>query len=179
MSILNRWMDKEVVVHIHNGILFSHKKEYIWVRSNEVDQPRAYYTEWSNSERKTPIQYINTYIWFFQWSCMNYKESWAPKNWCFGTVVLEKTLENPLDCKESQPVLPKGDQSWVFIGRTDVDAETPILWPPDTKSWLIGKDPDAWKGKIEGRRRRGRQRMRWDDWMALKFKGLSRLFYTK
>jgi len=76
---------------------------------------------------------------------LDYKESWAPKNWCFWTVVLEKTLENPLDCKEIQPVHPKGDQSWVFIGRTDVEAETPILWPPDAKSWLIWKDPDAGK----------------------------------
>ena len=76
---------------------------------------------------------------------LDYKESWAPKNWCFWTVVLEKTLEIPLDCKEIQPVHPKGDQSWVFIGRIDVEAETPILWPPDAKSWLIGKDPDAGK----------------------------------
>jgi len=77
---------------------------------------------------------------------LDYKESWAPKNWCFWTVVLEKTLESPLDCKEIQPVHPKGDQSWVFIGRTDVEAETPILGPPDVKSWLIWKDPDAGKG---------------------------------
>ena len=76
------------------------------------------------------------------------EESWAPKNWCFWTVVLEKTLESPLDCKEIQPVHSKGDQSWVFIGRTDAKAETPILWPPDAKTWLIGKDPDA--GKDEG-----------------------------
>ena len=76
---------------------------------------------------------------------LDYKESWALKNWCFWTVVLEKTPENPLDCKEIQPVHPKGDQSWVFIGRTDVEAETPILWPPDVKSWLIWKDPDAGK----------------------------------
>ena len=71
--------------------------------------------------------------------------SWVPKNWCFWTVVLEKTLENPLDCKEIQPVHPKGDQSWVFIGRTDAEAETLILWPPEAKNWLIGKDPDAGK----------------------------------
>ena len=69
--------------------------------------------------------------------------SWVPKNWCFWTVVLEKTLESPLDCKELQLVHPKGNQYWVFIGRTDVEAETPIFWPPDAKSWLIGKDPDA------------------------------------
>ena len=85
------------------------------------------------------------------------EEGWVPKNWCFWTVVLEKTLESPLDCKEIQPVHPKGDRSWVFIGRTDVEAETPILWPPDAKSWLIGKT--LMLGKIEGRRRR-RQRMR-------------------
>ena len=73
------------------------------------------------------------------------EESWALKNWCFWTVVLEKTLESPLDSKEIHPVHPKGDQSWVFIGKTDVEAETPILWPPDAESWLIWKDPDAGK----------------------------------
>ena len=76
---------------------------------------------------------------------LDYKKSWAPKNWCFWIVVLEKTLESPLDCKEIQPVNPKWNQSWIFIGRTDVVAETPILWPPDVKNWLIGKDPDAGK----------------------------------
>ena len=97
-------------------------------------------------------------IWMWELDC---EESWAPKNWCFWTVVLEKTLESPLDCKEIQPVHPKGDQSFVFIGRTDVEAETPILWPPHVKSWLIGKDSDA--GRDWGRRRRGWQRMRWLD----------------
>ena len=82
------------------------------------------------------------HVWMWE---LDYKESWAPKNWCFWTVVLEKTLESPLDCKEIQSVHPKGDRSWVFIGRTDVEAETPILWPPDAKSWLIWKDPDAGK----------------------------------
>ena len=76
---------------------------------------------------------------------LDYKESWAQKNWCFWTVVLEKTFESPLDCKEIQPVHRKGDQSWVLVGRTDVEAETLILWPPDAKSWLIWKDPDAGK----------------------------------
>ena len=76
---------------------------------------------------------------------LDYKEGWGPKNWCFWTVVLEKTLESPLDCKEIQPVHSKGNQSWRFIGRTDAGAETPILWSPDTKNWLIGKDPDAGK----------------------------------
>ena len=76
---------------------------------------------------------------------LDHREGWAPKNWCFWTVVLEKALESPLDSREIQPVDPKGDQSWVFVGRTDVEAETPVLWPPDAKSWLIWKDPDAGK----------------------------------
>ena len=84
---------------------------------------------------------------------LDYKESWALKNWCFWTVVLEKTLESPLDCKEIQPVHPKGDQSRVFIGRPDVEAETRILWSPHAKSWLIGKDPDA--GKYWGQEEKG------------------------
>ena len=90
---------------------------------------------------------------------LDHKESWALKNWCFWALVLEKTLESPLDCKEIQPVHPKRGQSWVFIGRTDVEAETPILWPPDAKSWLIWKDPML--GKTEGRRRGDDKRMRW------------------
>ena len=76
---------------------------------------------------------------------LDHKESWGPKHWYFWTVVLEKTLESPLECKEIKPVNPKGNQSWIFIGRTDVEAETPIIWPPDAKSWLIWKDPGAWK----------------------------------
>ena len=76
---------------------------------------------------------------------LNYKESWAQKNWCFWTVVLENTLDSPLDYKEIKTVHPKGNQSWIFIGRTDAEAETPILWPPDVKNWLIWKDPDAGK----------------------------------
>ena len=80
------------------------------------------------------------HVWMWELDC---EESWVLKNWCFWTVVLEKTLESPLDCKEIQPVHPKGDQAWVFIGRTDAKAETPILWLPHAKSWLIGKDPDT------------------------------------
>ena len=84
---------------------------------------------------------------------LNYKESWAPKNWCFLTVVLEKTFESPLDCKEIQPVHPKGNKSWIFIGKTNAEAETPILWTPDVKNWLIGRDPDAgndWRQEQKG-----------------------------
>ena len=92
---------------------------------------------------------------------LDYKETWGQKNWCFWTVVLEKTLESPLDCKEIQPIHPKEDQYWVLIGRIDAEAETPILWQPRAKSWLIGKT--LMLGGIRGRRRRGRQRMRWLD----------------
>ena len=84
--------------------------------------------------------FYSSQVWMWELDC---EGSWSPKNWCFRTVVLEKTLESPLDCKEITPIHPKGDQSWVFIGRTDAKAETPILWPPHAKSWLIGKDPDA------------------------------------
>ena len=89
------------------------------------------------------------------------KEGWVPNNWYFQTVVQEKALESPLDCKEVKPVNLKGDQSWIFIGKTDAEGETPILWPPDVKSWPIGKDPDT--GKIGGKRRKEQQRMRWLD----------------
>ena len=93
------------------------------------------------------------------------EESWAPKNWCFWTVMLEKTLESPLNCKEIQPVRPKGDQSWVFFRRTDVEAETAILWPPDERADSFEKT--LMLGKIEGRRRRGWQRMRWLDGITI------------
>ena len=86
--------------------------------------------------------FSSSHVWMWE---LYYKESWGPKNWCFWVVVLEKTLESPLDCKKIQPVHPKGNQSWIFIGRTDAEAETPIIWPPDAKNWLIWKDPDAGK----------------------------------
>ena len=90
----------------------------------------------------------SSHIWMWE---LDYKEGWVPNNWCF--VVLEKTLGSPLDCKEIKPVSLKGDQPWIFIGRTDVEAETPILWPPDVNSWLIGKDPDSgrdWRQEEKG-----------------------------
>ena len=94
--------------------------------------------------------FSSSHVWIWE---LDYKESWVQKNWCFWTVVLEKTLENHLDCKEIQPVHPKGNQSWIFIGKTDAEAQTPILWPPDGKNWLIWKDPDA--GKDWGQEEKG------------------------
>ena len=112
------------------------------------------------------------YVWMWELDC---EESWVPKNWCFWTVVLEKSLESPLDSKEIQPVHPKGDQSWVFIAKTDAEAETPILWPLDVNSWLTGKDPDA--GKDWRQEEKGQQRMRWlDGNTALMSMSLSKLW---
>ena len=94
--------------------------------------------------------FSSSHVWMW---VLEHKESWALKNWCFWTVVLEKILESPLDCKEIQPAHPKGNQSWIFIERNDVEAEAPILWPPDAKSWLIWKDPDS--GKDWGQEEKG------------------------
>ena len=104
--------------------------------------------------------FSSSHVWMWD---LDYKEIWVPKNWCFWTVVLEKTLENPLDCKEIQPVNPKGNQPWIFIGRTDAEAETPVLWPPDVKNWLIWKDPDAgkdWRQEEKG----STEMVEWDHW---------------
>ena len=118
------------------------------------------------------------YVWMWE---LDHKESWALKNWCFQTVVLEKTLESPLDSNEIQPINPKGNQSWIFIGRTDAEVEAPILWPRDSKNWLIGKDPDAGK---DWKRRKGRHRMRLldgvidfnsDGWMDMNLSKLQEL----
>ena len=101
--------------------------------------------------------FSSSHVWMWE---LDHKEAWAPKNWCFWTVVLEKTHESPLDCKEIQPVHPKGNQSWIFIERTDAEAETPILWPPDVKNWLIGKESDAfkeWRQEEKGMTERMRQ----------------------
>ena len=94
--------------------------------------------------------FSSSHVWMWE---LDYKESWVSKNWCSWTVVLEKNLASPLDCKEIQPVHPKGNQSWIFTGRTDAKDDTPILWPPDAKNWLIWKDPDA--GKDWGQEEKG------------------------
>ena len=94
--------------------------------------------------------FSSSHVWMWE---LDHKEGWVPKNWCFWTVVLEMTFQSPLDCKEIKPVNPKGNQPWIFIGRTDADFKGPILWPPDVKSWLTGKDPDA--GKDWGQEEKG------------------------
>ena len=97
---------------------------------------------------------------------LGYKESWEPKNWCFWTVVLEKTLESSLDFKEIKAVNPKGNRSWIFIGRTDVEAEAPVLWPPDEKNWLFRKDPDAGKDwRQEEKETTENEMVRWHHWL--------------
>ena len=106
------------------------------------------------------LWFSSSHVWIYE---LNYKESWDPKNWSFWTVVLEKTLESSLDCKEIQPVHPKGDQSWMIIGQTDAEAEAPILWLPDAKNWLIEKDPWCWERLKAGGE--GDERG-WDGWMA-------------
>ena len=105
-----------------------------------IKKQRRYFT--NNGPSSQSYGFSSSHVWMWE---LDYKENWASKNWCFWTVVLEKTLESPLDCKEIQSAHLKGNQSWIFIGRTDVEAETPILWPLDAKNWLIGKDPDAGK----------------------------------
>ena len=114
------------------------KKSYDQPRQHTKKQ-RHYFT--NKGPFSQSYGFSNSHVWMWE---LDYKESWAPKNWHFWTVVLEKSLESPLDCK-IQPVHPKGNQSWIFIGRTNAEAETPILWPPDAKNWLIWKDPDAGK----------------------------------
>ena len=132
-----------------------------WKKNEE--QPRQHIKKQKHHfDYKSPSNqstgFSSSLVWMWEF---DHKESWVPKNWCFSTVLLEKTLESPLDCKEIKSVNFTGNLSWIFTGCTVAEAEVPILWSPDTKNWLIGKDPDA--GKIEGRRKRGWQKMRWLD----------------
>ena len=115
------------------------KKSYDQTRQH-IQKERHYFA--NNDLSSQSYGFSSSHVWVWE---LSYKESWVLKNWCFWTVVLEKTLENPLDSKEIQPFHPKGNQSWIFIERTDAEADTPILWPPDAKKWLIWKDPDAGK----------------------------------
>ena len=123
----------------HEKMLAPWKKIYEQPRQHIVKQRHYFVNKGLSSQG---YGFSNSHVWMWE---LEYKKSWMKKNWGFWTIMLEKTLENPLDCKEIQSVHPKGDQSWVFIGRTDFEAETPIFWPPDAKSWLIWKDPDIGK----------------------------------
>ena len=131
-------------------MLASWKKSYDKPRQHSIKQ-RHYFANKGLYSQRYSFPRGHLQVWK-----LGHKEGWVLKNWCFWTVVLEKTLESPLDCKEIQPVNPKGNQPWIFIGRTDIEAEALILWPPDAKSWLIGKELDAGKDW-------GQQRMRWLD----------------
>ena len=116
-----------------------------WTKSygqprQHIKKQRHYFANKDLSSQSSGFSRSHVWVWE-----LDYKESWEPKDWCFWTVVSEKTLENPLDCKKIHPVNTKGNQSWIFIGRTDAEAVTPILWLPDSKNWLIGKDHDAGK----------------------------------
>ena len=130
-------------------------EEKLWPSWQHIKKQRRYFANKGPSSHSCDLN--SSHVWMWE---LDYKESWVPKNWCFWTVLLEKTLESALDCKEIQPVHPKGNQSRIFIGRTDAEAETPILWAPDTKNWF---EKILRLGKIEGRRRRGWQRIRWLD----------------
>ena len=132
-----------------------------WKRSN--DQPRQCVKKQRHHfANKGPSSqsygFSSSQVWMWE---LDHKEGWAPKNLCFWTVMLEKTLGSPMDFKEIKPIHPKGTHPWIFIGRTDAEADAPVLWPPDGKTWLTGKT--LMLGKIEGRRRRGQQRMSWLD----------------
>ena len=132
-----------------------------WKKS--YDQPRQYIKKQrhyfaNEGPSSQSCGFPGSHVWMWE---LDSKESWALKDWCFWSVVLEKTLESPLDCKEIKPVNPKGNQLWIVIGRTDVEAEAPILWPPDATNWLIGKDPDA--GKDWRQEEKGTTEDRWLD----------------
>ena len=137
-----------------------------WKKS--YDQPRQHIKKQSHYFANKGLSsqsygFPSSHVWMWE---LDYKESWAPKNWCFWTVVPEYTLGSPLDCKEIQPVHPKGNQSWILIGRTDAEAETLILWPCDAKNWFIGKDPDA--GKDWRREKKGTtedEMVGWHHWL--------------
>ena len=148
--------------HVQSQNAFSSVKEAqsrAWVAPNwpdpftrqycDLKKQRHYYADKGLSSHS--YGFFSSSVWMWE---LDYKESWVLKNWWFWTVVLEKTLESPLGCKEIQPIHPKGDQFWIFFGRTAAEAEAPILWPPDVKSWLIGKDPDAgkdWRWEEKGK----------------------------
>ena len=123
-------------------------EENLYQLRQHIEKQRHYFPNKGPSSQG--YSFSSSHVWMWE---LDYKESWVLKNWCFRTVVLEKTLESPLDCEEIRPIHSKGNQSWLFIGRTNAEAETPILWPSDVKNWLIWKDPDArkdWRQEEKG-----------------------------
>ena len=141
------WSPKSLKMVTAGKMLVPWKKSYDQTRQH-IKKQRHYFANKGLSSQS--YGFSNSHVWMWE---LDHKESWALKNWCFWTVALEKIFESLLDCKEIQPVNPKGNESWAFIGGTDAEAETPILWPPDGKNWLIGKDPDA--GKDRGQEEKG------------------------
>ena len=136
-------------------------EEKLWQVRKHIKKQRHYFAHKGLSSQS--YGFSSSHVWMWD---LDYKEGWAPKNWCFWTVVLEKTLESPLDWKQIKPVHPKGNQSWIFIGRTDAEAEAPILWPPDVKNWLTGKDPDAGKDWSQEKKEMTEDEMvQWHDWL--------------
>ena len=135
------------------------KKSYDQPREH-VKKQRHYFANKGQSSQS--YGFSSSHVWMWK---LDHKESWAPKNWCFWTMVLEKTLESPLNSKEIQPVHPKGNQPWIFIGRTDAEAEAPVLWPPDAKNWLIGKDPDAGKDWRQENGKTEDEMVGWHHWL--------------
>ena len=129
-------------------------EEKLYQLRQHIQKQRYYFANKGPSSQN--YGFSSSHVWLWE---LDYKESWAPKNSCFSTVLLKKTLESPLDCKEIQPVHPKGDQSWVFIGKTDAEAETPILWPSDAKSWFIRKDPDPGKDRRQEKKGTAEEQM--------------------
>ena len=142
-------MDREAWHAPVHGVAKSRTWLSNWTELRQhIKKQRCYFADKCPSSQS--YGFFSNNVWMWE---LDYKESWSPKNWCFWIVVLEETLESPLDCKEIQPVNPKGNQSWIFIGRADTEAETPVLWLPDAKCWLIGKDPDAvenWRREKKG-----------------------------
>ena len=137
--------------------------EKLWQTRQDIKKQRHYFANKGSYSQSYGFSSSHVWMWELDYK---YKESWVLKNWCFWTVVLEKTLESPLDGKEIQPVHPKGNPSWIFIGRTDAEAEAPILWPPDVKNWLIGNDPDS--GKDWGQEDNGKtedEMVGWHHWL--------------
>ena len=136
-SWASKWLWMVTAAMKLNGTLWKKNRDK---PREHIKKQRHYFANKGPSSQS--YVFSSSYVWMWE---LEYKESWVPKYWCFWTVVLEKTLESPLDCKEIPPVHSKGDHSWVFIGRTDVEAETLIPWPPDVKNWLIWKSPDTGK----------------------------------